>query len=153
VAKLHVPFSLHLTIRNPHPAKSASIVVQLESEPSDGFVVSGLRNGRLPVVLPGSEEKLIWRLIPVECGYVRVPRFKVMDQRANLAHSDGNGKPNPDVDTEAEPIRVVDIRWDIRKADHEEETVAIGGGENGTVGEDGVDPGDPFGTAGILVLP
>jgi len=55
--------------------------VTLELDASDAFIVVGLRNGRLPILLPGSEENLSWILIPVECGHVKVPRIEVMDMR------------------------------------------------------------------------
>jgi hypothetical protein len=89
---LHVPMSLTLTIRNYHPTRSANIIVQLESDSMDGFVVSGLRNGRVPVLLPGSEEKLIWNIIPIECGYVKVPRIKVTDRRKAIAQPQGTNE-------------------------------------------------------------
>lgn len=106
-AKLHVPISMRLKIRNRHPSRSANITIQLEPEPSDAFVVSGLRSGRVPILLPGGEEELSWRLIPVECGYVQVPKIKVVDRRAK-----GLGE----AETEGEMIKVVDLRWDRREA-------------------------------------
>ena len=49
-----------------------------------GFVVAGLRSGRIPILLPGAEETVTWRLIPVECGHVSVPRMRIMDKRRAL---------------------------------------------------------------------
>ena len=60
------------------------MAVTLELDASDAFIVAGLRNGRLPILLPGSEEKLAWILIPVECGDVKVPRIKAIDVRHML---------------------------------------------------------------------
>lgn len=80
-AKLHTPAPMHLTVRNHHASRSAVISVSLDPQPSDGFVVAGLRSGRLPLVLPGGEERVAWNVVPVECGYVPVPRVRVVDQR------------------------------------------------------------------------
>ena len=107
VAKLHVPISMSLRIRNLHPSRSANVTVQLEPDPSDAFVVSGLRSGRVPILLPGGEEQLIWRLIPVECGYAKVPKIKVVDRRT---------MSSGEVESEGEVVKVVDVRWDRRAA-------------------------------------
>lgn len=105
-AKLHQPIHLTLTVRNHQPKRSANITVQLEPDPSDAFVVAGIRSGRLPVLLPGDEHKVSWKLIPIECGYVHVPKLKVLDRR-NVG-SDGQ-------DPEGEPVKIVDIRVEHRR--------------------------------------
>ena len=109
---LHVPMPLILTIRNYHPTRSANIVVQLEPDSMDGFVVSGLRNGRLPVLLPGSEDKLIWNIIPIECGYVKVPRIKVTDKRKAIpVQPQGTDESGETPDAFAgDLIKVIDAR-------------------------------------------
>ena len=115
---LHVPILLTLTIRNYHPTRSANIVVQLEPDSMDGFVVSGLRNGRVPVLLPGSEEKLIWNIIPIECGFVKVPRIKVTDRRKAIPVSQGTNEISANVDALAgDLIKVVNIRRGVRQDD------------------------------------
>ena len=115
---LHVPMILTLTIRNYHPTRSANIVVQLEPDPMDGFVVSGLRNGRIPVLLPGSEEKLFWNIIPIECGFVKVPRIKVTDRRKIIPGSQGTNEIGASVDTFAgDLIKVVNIGRRVRQDD------------------------------------
>ena len=68
-------------MRNRRPTKSANVVVQVEFDAADGFVLAGLRSGRVPVLLPGAEEELRWNMVPVECGLVRVPRIRVVDRR------------------------------------------------------------------------
>ena len=84
----------------------------------DGFVVSGLRNGRVPVLLPGSEEKLIWNIIPIECGFVKVPRIKVTDRRKAIPVSQGTNEIGANVDTLAgDLIKVVNIRRGVRQDD------------------------------------
>lgn len=114
VAKLHVPLSLTLTIRNRHSARSANITVQLEPDPSDSFVVAGLRSGRVPILMPGAEEKLLWRLIPIECGLVKVPRIKIMDKRKAIASAQGIRGPDAEVEIEGDIVKVVDVRMDQR---------------------------------------
>jgi len=76
-----------------------------------------------------------------------------MNQRANMANSDSNGGPSAEADTDGEPVRIVDVRWDIRKVDHKKEIAAIEPDVNDTIGKDGAEHPDPFGTASILVLP
>lgn len=97
---------MSLKIRNQHPSRSANITVQLEPDAFDAFVVSGLRSGRVPILLPGGEEQLIWRLIPIECGYLKVPKIKVVDRRSQ---SSGESE------SEGEVVRIVDVRWDRRE--------------------------------------
>lgn len=133
VGKLHVPFQITLQVRNYHPTRSANIVVSMESEPSiDSFIVSGLRSGRLPIMLPGTEERLLWTLVPMETGYHKIPEIKVLDARSDI-------QPNPMMskgqaggimggqqqqqqpvqpvvaeETKKE-VRIVDVRIDARK--------------------------------------
>ncbi|PCH35565.1 glutathione transferase omega-1 [Wolfiporia cocos MD-104 SS10] len=137
-ARLHVPVPLNLIVRNRHPERSANVVVQLETDSSDGFIVTGLRSGRLPIILPGGEERLMWKLIPVDCGFVRVPRIKVLNRRTDLELEEG------------EVVRVVDVRQDERSGVSEEAEEEIGklaaGGQNAESAPSSV---GPF----VLVLP
>ncbi|KAJ7716532.1 Gryzun, putative trafficking through golgi-domain-containing protein [Mycena metata] len=110
-AKLHVPVPLTITIRNRHPSRSANVTIQLEPDPSDGFVVAGLRSGRVPILLPGGEEKVTWRLIPVDCGYVKVPRIKIVDKRRALVSAQAR-EPNAEVETEGDVVKIIDVRLD-----------------------------------------
>ena len=112
---LHVSMSLTLTIRNYHPTRSANILVQLEPDSMDGFVVSGLRDGRVPVLLPGSEEKLIWNIIPIECGYVKVPQIKVTDRRNAVPGPQGESGATTDA-FPGDVIKVVDVRREVRQS-------------------------------------
>ena len=117
-ASLHVPVSMTLSIRNHHPTRSANITVHLEPDSLDSFVVSGMRTGRVPVLLPGAEEKLIWQMIPLECGYVGLPRIKVIDRRRAISaavQSSGEVVPAPDAST-GEPVKVIGLRHVIRPA-------------------------------------
>ncbi|KAG2132301.1 Gryzun, putative trafficking through golgi-domain-containing protein [Suillus bovinus] len=115
-ARLHMSTPIHLTVRNRHSSRSANIIVALDLDPSDAFVVAGLRNGRLPILLPSSEEKLSWNLIPIECGHVKIPRIKVMNVRGAALPSQGVGVPSTEVDVEGEPVKVVDVRADRNTA-------------------------------------
>jgi trafficking protein particle complex subunit 11 len=153
LCKLHEPAPLRLTIRNRHPSSSANIVVQLLSDPADAFVVSGLRTGRVPLLLPQSEEVLTWKLIPIECGYVQVPRFKVLNRRrpagAAAAQGPGVGAGGADGgEMEDEVVRIIDWRCDKRSTD-----LVVDGG---TAGADGgtVPKQEPIqSNATVLVLP
>ncbi|KAI0724685.1 Gryzun, putative trafficking through golgi-domain-containing protein [Fomitopsis betulina] len=129
-AKLHTPFILRLIVRNRQPTRSANVVVHLETDNNDAFIVAGLRNGRLPIILPGGEETLLWKLVPIECGFVRIPRIRVSDRRTD---------PGAPIDEPHDRnVNIVDVRADER------------GGlqEDGTVEEVGL-AGQPV----ILVLP
>ena len=110
VATLHVPMPMVLLIRNYHKSRAANITIHLEADSQDGFVVAGLRNGRIPILLPGTEEKLIWQLIPLECGYLKVPNIRVVDRRRTLPQPSG-GEAHAD----GEVVRIVDIRADQRR--------------------------------------
>lgn len=116
LAKLHVSTPIHLTVRNRHSSRSANVAVTLDLDPSDAFIVAGLRNGRLPILLPGSEEKLSWNLIPIECGHVKIPRIKVVDVRSAALPSQGVGVQSAESDVEGEAIKVVDMRADWNTA-------------------------------------
>ncbi|KAI9062346.1 hypothetical protein FKP32DRAFT_1593495 [Trametes sanguinea] len=121
-ARLHTPIPLRLTIRNRHPTRTATATVQLEPDPTaDGFVVAGLRHGRIPILLPGQEETVSWNLIPVECGLVKVPKVKVLDRRNAVqvagaqAVAAAQGQPGiAEVPAEGEEVEIVDVRWDGR---------------------------------------
>ncbi|KAF8119406.1 Gryzun, putative trafficking through golgi-domain-containing protein [Boletus edulis] len=108
-AKLHTPNPIHLTVRNRRGSRSAVISVALDLQPSDGFVVAGLKSGRLPLVLPGTEARVTWNVIPIECGYVKVPRVKVMDHRRGGGGEEGTAGEK---DGEGEVVRVVDVRFE-----------------------------------------
>lgn len=139
-AKLHVPTLIQLTVRNLHPFRSANVAITFELDPSDAFIVAGLRNGRLPILLPGSEEKLLWNLIPVECGHVKVPRIKVMDVRHAAPPSQGTGGPSAEIEV-GEVVKVVDVHDDWRA------------GNAKSVGENSVAITQQGGASTILVLP
>ncbi|KAH9944784.1 Gryzun, putative trafficking through golgi-domain-containing protein [Amylocystis lapponica] len=146
-AKLHVPISLHLTIRNRHPSRAANVVVQLEPDSSDGFVVAGLRSGRMPILLPGSEETIMWRLVPIDCGFVRVPRVKVMNRRKTGTAAQAVAGEAAEAETEGELVQIVDVRWDSRSESGEEAPqVSLDGVGDGAVPRSG-------GESTVLVLP
>ena len=110
---LHVPLSVTVKIRNRHPWRTADIYLQIE--PSDHFVLSGLRSGSLPVMIAGSEEHLVFNLIPVSCGTVRLPTFKLLDRRKeNQERTSGEGN-------EVEKsVSLIDARLEERNEEGEE---------------------------------
>lgn len=105
-ATLHVPVVLTLTIRNYCSSKSANVAVQLELDSSDGFVIAGLRSARVPILMPGAEEKLIWNLIPIECGYVKMPRIRVTNIRSPTT---SDMEPGTE-ELKGEMVKVIDAR-------------------------------------------
>ncbi len=127
-ATLHKPILLTLTIRNYHPSRSANITAHLDPDTLEGFVVSGIRSGRVPVLLPGSEEKLVWQIIPLECGYVQVPRIKVIHRRKTV-FTMGHAVEVSAGNTEGsigEAVKVIDLRHDLRQPNLESEPEKIG---------------------------
>ncbi|KAJ2928613.1 hypothetical protein H1R20_g8470, partial [Candolleomyces eurysporus] len=144
-AKLHTPLPLTVTIRNYHPTRSANVTVQLEPDLSDGFVVAGLRSGRVPVLLPGAEEKLTWSLIPLECGYQPIPRIKVFDRRKAIPATSSTDGALQAEGFVGDPVKVVDLRRDQRRV------VQVEAESEGGDTTDIVDYGTNFGS--VLVLP
>ncbi|EMD33144.1 hypothetical protein CERSUDRAFT_118207 [Gelatoporia subvermispora B] len=116
MATLHEPITIRMTVRNGHPSRSANVTVHLEPDSADGFVVAGLRSGRVPILLPGAEEQVLWKLIPIECGYVKVPRIRVLDRRRAVeqAQLQGAQGPLPNNESEADVVHIVDVRWDVK---------------------------------------
>ena len=114
---------MQMTIRNGDPSRTAVVTVHLEPDPSDGFVVAGLRSGRLPMLLPETEATLDWKLIPVECGFAKVPKIKVIDRRKAIIPPGQESPvppPEPGSDAEGDMVRLVDVRWDGRTESGEE---------------------------------
>ena len=83
--------------------------MQVDFDQSDGFVLAGLRSGRIPILLPGDEETLTWNIIPMQCGYARVPKITVIDRRIPPGST-----PDAVPEGEGEPVPVLDIRHDER---------------------------------------
>ena len=115
--------TMKLTVRNGDPVRTAVVTVNLEPDPSDGFIIAGLRSGRLPMLLPEAETTLCWKLIPVECGFVKVPKIRVIDRRKAI-HVPGQEPTAPSheqgSDDEGDIVKLVDVRWDSRSEDGEE---------------------------------
>ncbi|EKM81164.1 hypothetical protein AGABI1DRAFT_37866 [Agaricus bisporus var. burnettii JB137-S8] len=146
IAKLHVPLELNLSIRNYHPTLSANVLCQLEIDVEDAFVASGLKSGRIPILLPGAEEKITWRLIPMECGHVQLPKLKVFNRR-KLISSSSTTQAQSTLDGssgggEGDVVNIVDIRRD-RKSGSEKDPSS--GNVGAGVGKDGL--------MSVLVLP
>jgi len=109
-AKLHAPIQMQLTVRNRNTTRSAIVTVALDPNPLDAFVVAGLRSGRLPIILPDAEETIVWNLIPIECGLIRVPRVRVVDHRKAPPAADDPSSVS--TDTDGDPVPVIDIRFE-----------------------------------------
>lgn len=99
VAVLHTPSKLHLhqpatmllTLRNPASSgRTANIMVSLE--PSEQYVASGLKGGRVGIIPPGEDTEIRWRIVPMECGWIGPPIVRLMDVREDEVE-DGKGKP------------------------------------------------------------
>lgn len=102
--------------------------------------------------MPGAEEKLTWTFIPVECGFVRIPKMFVTDKRLAEPRSEDVLKA-PSQDEVGKPVRIIDTRREWR----DQEDVQ---GAYGTVNElqdilGGRAPGGESmsGIGPILVLP
>ncbi|GJJ08598.1 hypothetical protein Clacol_002817 [Clathrus columnatus] len=113
---LHVPFIAILRILNQHPWKTFDGYFQLE--PSDHFVVSGLRSGALPLVVGGCEERIPFKLIPVSCGIIQLPAFQITDRRKGPAAREQEGavKRYPVIDGRIEE-RGQDVKTDNLTSD------------------------------------
>jgi len=83
------------------------------------------------MLLPETDATLYWKLIPVECGFVKVPKLKVIDRRKAIALPGQDPiipPPEPGSDGEGDIVKLVDVRWDGRSE---------GGNEARTVGDIG----------------
>lgn len=88
--------------------------MQLEPDASDAFLIAGQRKALVPMLLPGAEAQLVWSLIPMECGFVRVPKIQVVDKRkAGLAASSSDDE-SPATEEEGTPVQVFDLRREER---------------------------------------
>jgi len=66
------------------------------------------------MLLPGAEAQLVWSLIPMECGFIRVPKIQVVDKRkGGLIASTADDEP-PATEEEGTPVRVFDLRREER---------------------------------------
>jgi len=113
-AKLHAPVHARLIIRNYHPSRSATLTVQLEPDTADAFLIAGQRSARVPTLLPGTEAQLVWSLIPIECGFVRVPKIRVVDKRNSGLIAPSDTEQPPATEEEGISVRVFDLRRDER---------------------------------------
>lgn len=94
--------------------------VQVEPDATaDAFLVAGLRSGRVPILMPGAEENLTWTFIPVECGFVRIPKILITDKRALEPVSEDAPKPVGQ-DEIGRAVRILDTRREWRDMDGRE---------------------------------
>jgi len=73
----------------------------------------------LPLLLPGAEERVTWNLIPIECGYINVPRVRVVDHRGISGTVDG-ATGEREGEGGGELVRVVDVRFEQSRGVGEE---------------------------------
>ncbi|EUC61804.1 glutathione transferase omega-1 [Rhizoctonia solani AG-3 Rhs1AP] len=78
-AKLHEPFSLHLTIENCGQTRTADLAITLET--TEAFVCAGSRALQIPALLPGTSTDVYLDVVALSVGYVRLPRVRVQDRR------------------------------------------------------------------------
>jgi trafficking protein particle complex subunit 11 len=109
--ELHKPFILNVSIRNHDSSRSAELSFTIEQ--ADGFVAAGIRAGVLPLLLPGTGEKLSFQLIPISVGLVKLPVFKI--QRIIKEDSAPTERTESGASLDNRPgeaVPVVDQRWD-----------------------------------------
>jgi hypothetical protein len=117
VAQLHEPFILPFVIHNRHPNRTADILLQIES--SESFVLAGPRAACVPIILAGSTFELAFNVVPLVCGLIRLPGFKLLDRRKSRTRRERpqeageEGRKSESGELE-EPIAVVDWRWEAR---------------------------------------
>lgn len=119
VAKLHIPFTLPVKLWNGNQHRVAELSFFLE--PTDSFVVAGLKSATLPLLLPGTAEELVFNMVPINVGPRRLPNFKVI-QRTLPQKGQEESDPQRSTDTlggtgTGEIVEPVDVRWDERDAE------------------------------------
>lgn len=126
LAHLHQPFTLELLIRNQHPTRTVFPKVHLELSASESFVVAGIRSGRLAALIPGAEDKIVWQLIPLECGpAVPLPLIKLTDSRRTQEIADSQAMDVP-LEASADVIRIIPLHLDKRLEDGSDTTLPLG---------------------------
>lgn len=114
-ARLHWPFTMRLVIQNRHYSRTADLALQVE--PSDNFVISGMRSGRVPLLIAGAQEELLFNVIPLSCGTLRLPTFILLDKRsATLANADPYGDGRPASPAQNAPAEADLVRVPVRDA-------------------------------------
>jgi trafficking protein particle complex subunit 11 len=116
-AYLHEPFTLRLEIRNRHPTRTADITVQLEAVDTgsgSACIVAGPKSAHLGVMLPGVQEAVFWNVVPLECGWVKVPGVRVVDKRKGPRLSGDAGSGEGSVIVEELVVKVVEAKWERR---------------------------------------
>ena len=79
------------------------------------------------MLLPEMETTLCWKLIPVECGFAKVPKIKVVDRRKAIVPPGQEAfmpSPEPGSDAEGDIVKLVDVRWEGRNEGGEEARAA-----------------------------
>ncbi|KZT35207.1 hypothetical protein SISSUDRAFT_1064673 [Sistotremastrum suecicum HHB10207 ss-3] len=130
VATLHLPFTARLSIQNDSFA-TAELSIQIE--PSENFVVSGLRSGRLSTLIPGNGTSMLFNLIPLTCGPSKIPQIKVTDHRRVNTHIEGGDRREAPEEDVGRSVRVIDARSEGRLQEEPDEASSEStSAENGT---------------------
>jgi len=134
-ATLHRPFSITLQVQNRHPALTADLMLQVES--SDAFVIAGPRMSKLPALLSESSVEVRFHVVPLLCGHVKLPNFKVFDRRKLNHHASViSDSSNEDFDANGtivhRPVKVVDQRRDERNEEGMDLPLFTGSAEDGS---------------------
>ncbi|GAB1526652.1 hypothetical protein RhiTH_009824 [Rhizoctonia solani] len=108
-AKLHEPFSLHLTIENRGQTRTSDVGITLEN--TESFVCAGPRVIQIPALLPGTCTDVYLDVIALSVGYVKLPRVRVQDRREEVARD----------------VPAIAAGWDARGESGEGITVAVTG--------------------------
>ncbi|KAF8752579.1 Foie gras liver health family 1 [Rhizoctonia solani] len=108
-AKLHEPFSLHLTIENRGQTRTSDVGITLEN--TESFVCAGPRVIQIPALLPGTCTDVYLDVIALSVGYVKLPRVRVQDRREEVTRD----------------VPAIAAGWDARGESGEGITVAVTG--------------------------
>lgn len=93
-------------MQNRQVARTADLFLQVES--SEGFVLAGARQARLPTLLAGTSEDIFYNAIPLMCGRIRLPTFKIVDKRrTGVVRHDAVRDADAVADESAVPVQVV----------------------------------------------
>jgi hypothetical protein len=151
MAYLHEPFTLRLEVRNRHPTRTANVAVQLEAVDAgsvSGCIVAGPKNAHVGVMLPGVQESVFWQVVPLDCGWVKVPKVKVVDKRKGPRMSGDAGLGEGGEIGEELVVKVAEAKWERRMVESDQ---GVHGEEVGESVKTLVPESDHVST--ILVLP
>jgi len=98
-----MPVKCSLSLHNTNSQSTAR--VQLRAEQNDSFIIDGLRQGVLPIMVPEAVIVLEFVLIPLACGSLSIPDIRVWDIREYVKEGEQSAEEQL-----GREIRVVDSR-------------------------------------------